>query len=328
MLKYARCRLQAVCDINEEAAAHNARVFGAQAVYTDIDTMLNQEDIDGVCVVGPHDMHFELGKKVLERGLPLFVEKPPAPDLASTLEMAALARANETFFMTGFMKRHGLAYVKARELINAGVFLPSVGFFKYAHWHTTPENLPGMLMYMSIHIIDLALSFFGGVAEVMTCRSVVNNTLSLGVTLRFTSGRWAQLMLDGSQPRIQERVEISGQVDGQNALIVIDNLQHLELHRQQHNGIDLLAPTMQDIEPHFELSDIQVWRPDYALPNMQQNSPFIQGFAGEIREFVDAVIEDRDPYPSMDDAINAMQVVDAILTVPDGIVTLEPLTMG
>ncbi|NSW78645.1 MAG: Gfo/Idh/MocA family oxidoreductase [Chthonomonadetes bacterium] len=40
--------LVAVCDLREELAQRNARWFGALRWYTDVATMLNQEDLDGV----------------------------------------------------------------------------------------------------------------------------------------------------------------------------------------------------------------------------------------------------------------------------------------
>src|SRR5437879_5136390 len=76
-LKYARCRLAAVCDLNEALANRNAAVFGAGRVYTSAETMLAEEELDGVLIAGESRIHYELGKKVLLRGLPLFIEKPP-----------------------------------------------------------------------------------------------------------------------------------------------------------------------------------------------------------------------------------------------------------
>jgi len=324
MLKYARCRLQAVCDLDRALAERNARVFGARAVYTDVDAMLRSEKLDGVLVCGPPEMHVQAGRKVLERGIPLFVEKPPAPDLKSAEELVRLAKEHDTFVMTGFMKRHGLAYGKARELILAGKFQPAAGLISYAHWPCM--ELRGMLLGMSIHPIDLAISFFGDVAEAVALTHYGSRAISLALTLRFASGSLVQLMLDSSQPRIQERVEISGSMGGGSALIVIDNITRIELHRQGRNGIDLVTwdekgmhvPDLFEIDPQFDLADIQVWRPDYGIPNMAQNSPFLQGYAGEIREFADAILEHREPWPGTDDTLKAMRVIEAVVAAPNG----------
>jgi len=312
MLKYSRCRLVAVCDADENLARRNAGVFGAgDAFYTDADRMLDDCELDGVFVVGPAAMHYEVGRKVLARGIPLFAEKPPAPTLSQAEELVSLAREHDTIFMVGFMKRHGLTYKKAREMMTDGSFEPAAGFFKYGHWPMTDLN--NMLLGMCSHPIDLAISFFGDVAEVSSTLSRdARNSISLAVTLRFQSGKWAQLMLDASQPRIQERVEISGVCNGGNALLVVDNVDHMEFHRQGQRGIDVLVP-LPDINPQFDLADIQMWRPDYGIPNMGQTRHFIQGFAGEVREFADAILEKREPYPSGAESLKTMRVIAEIL---------------
>jgi myo-inositol 2-dehydrogenase/D-chiro-inositol 1-dehydrogenase len=311
MLKYARCRLDSVCDLNETLARRNAQIFGAEAVYIDARRLLDERKVDGVFVVGPPAMHHEIGRQVLERGLPLFVEKPPAPTLAQAEELVALARQHHTILMVGFMKRHGMTYQKARAMMATGEFVPAAGFFRYGHWPM--DNLNSMLLGMGSHPIDLAISFFGDVKSVSsTLARDARKVISLAVTLEFTSGKWAQLMLDASQPRIQERVEISGTCAGGNALMIIDNVERMELHRQGQRGIDVLAE-LYEIQPQFDLADIQMWRPDNGIPNMGQTRHFFQGFAGEVREFVDAILEQREPYPNGDESLKTMRVIATIL---------------
>lgn len=320
-LAYADCTLDAVVDLDQALAERNARIFGGASSYTDVSRMLDERTPDGVFIVGPPAIHYELGKQVLARGIPLYVEKPTAPSLAQAREMVALARANGTFVMTGYMKRFGLPYRKARELIRSGGFDPSMGWFRYAHW---PSNdIGSMLLVMSVHIIDLAISFFGAPLAVSSQSMRRNDRVSLALTLRFAGGRMAQLTLDSSQPRIQERIEISGVMDGANALIVVDNVQHLELHRGNDSGIDVCAPSLAEIEPRVPLGEIAIWRPDYAIPNMGQQRHFFQGFTGAVREFVAAITAKRDPSPSPEEALWAMEIVDAVTRTPDGTTELR-----
>lgn len=317
MLPYSRGRLVAVCDLNRDAAERTARTYAVGRVFTDYREMFREVPMDGVMVVGPFGLHYEAGKAALEAGLNVFVEKAPAPSLAQAQELVNLAESKDRIFMTGFMKRHGLPYKKARELIQSGTFMPMSACMKYGHWKMG-DNRHGMMLTMSSHLIDLALSFFGEAESLSWQSRGVADYISLGLTITFRSGVWAHLWLDGSQPRIQERVEISGQMGTGNALIVVDNVQNMELHKEGHWGIDLLAPTAAEINPVFDLQDIQMWRPDYGIPNMGQSRSFIQGFAGEVREFVDAIIEKRQPYPSTRDSVKAMQIIDIVGRAPKG----------
>ncbi len=320
MLKYTRARLDAVCDLDRGLAERNARVFGAASVYTDAGKMLEERRPEGVFVVGPPELHYRVARQALAMGIPVFVEKPPAPTLAQARELAGLARANGTFLMCGFMKRHGLTYRKVRELITSGQLTPAALRINYSHG-TGSNDISGILPIMSIHAIDLAISLFGEVRTVQSTLYTTERSYSLAVTLTFASGRWAQLTLDASQPRIQERLELSGTMNGGNALVVVDNVDRMELHLPTHGGTDL-NNDLNAIEPAVHLDGIQVWRPDNGIPNMQQTRHFIQGFAGEVREFVDAIIGKREPYPGTEDSLKAMEVIDAIVRNPNRTVDL------
>ncbi|MCL2813204.1 MAG: Gfo/Idh/MocA family oxidoreductase [Oscillospiraceae bacterium] len=319
MLAYTYGRLEAVCDIDEGLACRNAALYGDKStkVYTDADKMLDEAALEGIMIVGPPDMHYRYGMAALKRGLPVYVEKPPAPNLEKTLEMVEAAKANGTFVMCGFMKRFGTAYKKIREMAESKKIELSTGFFKYSHWSCGDIS---MMYTMSIHIIDLAISIFGGVKSVYSVCGKPNGNISVTLILHHESGLHTQLMLDTSHPRIHERAEVSGKMDGKNTLITVDNVQHMEMHTEQrdYTFIDVLAPTMQQIEPTAGFDGISVWRPDYAMPNMGQTRHFFQGFAGEAREFVDAVKEKRAAYCSNDDILGAMRVIDAVISKPNG----------
>jgi len=317
VLKYARCRLQAVCDLNQELAARNARIFGAEgAVYTDVNDMLEHEALDAVIVVGPPDMHYSVGKRILERGIPILVEKPPAGTLAEAEDLVATAATHHTSVMVGFMKRFALTYAKIRHEIHTGHFSPSCGFFRYTHW--AGMDLHSMLLGMSIHPIDLAISFLGSVVEVTVIPYHSDDVLSLGVMLKHVGGQWSELMLGCHGPRIQERVELSGVINDKHGYYLVDDIIHLEEHTAGLNGIDLLAPSLAAINPMMDLQDIRQWRPDFGIPNMGQNSHFLAGYAGEIREFIDAILEERPPLTGGEEGLKAMRVIDAMLRHPDG----------
>jgi len=215
------------------------------------------------------------------------------------------------------MKRFGTAYKKIREMVANGEIQLSTGFFKYSHWSCGDI---GMMYGMSIHIIDLAVSIFGKVKAVYSASDKHSGSISVTLILYHENGTHTQLMLDTSHPRIHERVEVSGKMNGKNTLIIVDNVQHMELHTEQqdYTFIDVLAPTMQEIEPTGGFDGIMMWRPDYAMPNMGQTRHFFQGFAGEAREFVNAVKEKRMAYPSNDEIIDAMKIIDAVISKPNG----------
>lgn len=116
--------LVAVCDLDREKAERNARNFGARRVYTDMEEMLDKEELDGVFVIGPAPQQYKLAPHVLRRGIPVYVEKPSALTSAEAKELAELAEAHGTWGQVGFMKRFAHVYKMAKEIINREEFGP------------------------------------------------------------------------------------------------------------------------------------------------------------------------------------------------------------
>src|SRR3982750_2734620 len=117
-LHYLPVQLAAVCDLDRTKAERNARKFGGQAVYTDYRQMLAEAGLDAVIVcVGPEE-HHRLAVEIMEAGLPVYTETPPAVTAADArLALEASQRLNK-ICMTGFKKRFAPAHRKAKAAID------------------------------------------------------------------------------------------------------------------------------------------------------------------------------------------------------------------
>jgi len=68
----------ALCDVDGTRLAQAGRQFGVKNLLSNAYELINTPGIDVVgMAVGP-DQHLAFGKAALERGLPVFMEKPPA----------------------------------------------------------------------------------------------------------------------------------------------------------------------------------------------------------------------------------------------------------
>ena len=70
----AGVKLVAICDIREEKLSDN---FG-QRLYTDLDEMLEKEELDVVSVCVPTYLHKEISIKCMKAGINVLCEKPMA----------------------------------------------------------------------------------------------------------------------------------------------------------------------------------------------------------------------------------------------------------
>ncbi len=69
--------LSAVCDVDLHRAERYARLYGFVQTYDDVETMLAYEKLDGLVAVTPISLTDEIAGKLLTRGVPLLIEKPP-----------------------------------------------------------------------------------------------------------------------------------------------------------------------------------------------------------------------------------------------------------
>lgn len=316
MLKYAHCQLVATCDLKEELARRNAEVFGAKAFYTDYRKMLATEKLDGVIVVGPVDVHFQASSEALKLGLPVLVEKPPAFTVADTSKLVELARKHNTFVMAAYMKRFGVTYRKILDLVAQGRFKLSAATIRYTSW--VGSDLAGIMLYMAVHPIDLMIAFFGAPTEVTSSLFDDNGAICVHLMLRFADGRWATVIVGCHGPRIQERAEFYGVIDGKHGSFYVDNVFDMELHTAGMKGTETIGNDLTAFEVQYDLEDIKMWRPDCGIPSHHSNGSFAGGYAGEVREFVNAIREKRRPTPSNEDLLPTMKVVEAVLAKPNG----------
>ncbi len=189
----AGARLVGVCDLEMEKAERNARLHGGN-VYTDMGEMLDAERPDGcVICIGPAQ-HAALAPAVMERGIPVYTEKPPAPDAASALEVARVSKRTGVLCTTAFKKRYNVAYSRAKEWI-AG-FAPADLYSLSVDYASGPydnSRSHAFLLDFAIHVIDLVGYLFGDVERVFC---FAKGRDAYAVSLEFACGAVGSLNLN------------------------------------------------------------------------------------------------------------------------------------
>jgi len=183
----AGARLVGVCDLDRHKAERNARLWGGR-VYTDMAAMLDAERPDGVIVcVGPVG-HARLAPIAMERGIPVYTEKPPAPDAASALHVARISKKTGVLCTTAFKKRYSVAYNRAREWLArfdpADRYSISIDYAS-SHYAHDGQGESGFLHDFAIHAIDLVAYLFGDVEQAFAFRKGPD---AYAVSLKFTCG--------------------------------------------------------------------------------------------------------------------------------------------
>jgi myo-inositol 2-dehydrogenase / D-chiro-inositol 1-dehydrogenase len=180
-------RLAAVCDLIEEKAQAAARKYGFEAVYTDFRRMLDEVRPEAVICVGGPKVHYEVGREVLARGYPLYVQKSPAPSSAATREMADLAAAKAVVCHVGFNIRSSEAVLRAKEAMAGAEFGPTT-LVIVRYGLVFGATLQDAVMDQHCHAFDLARHLGGSVRGVAVERGEVAGDRGYIAALKFANG--------------------------------------------------------------------------------------------------------------------------------------------
>lgn len=107
-----------LADADPARAARLADRLGATAAPT-VEQVFTW-GVDAVVVCCSTDGHAELIVRAVRGGLPVFCEKPVAPDLTRTLGVLREVTALGGVLQLGFMRRFDEGYAAARELVRSG----------------------------------------------------------------------------------------------------------------------------------------------------------------------------------------------------------------
>lgn len=300
-LRYAPIELVAVCDIDARRAARNARWFGATHVYTDHRAMLEAGGLDAVIVVTGPETHASLVTDVVGAGLPVFVEKPPARDLAEAESLAATAERAGVPVAVGMMKRHAPAYVRLRELSRSAGFGPLTHLAATFRVGAKRSSGYAFLLDAGIHHLDL-LHHLGGDYEVAASeRRGGIEGLTYGLLLRFASGAVGSVHLSdrGSWLGPVETVEITGS----GRVATAENLIRVTL-----TGEDGASTR---------------WEPGFSIAQDANNSLVVAGYVPELRAWADALLAGHRPPTLLADVLPALRIISQL--EPDAEYRKEPV---
>src|SRR5690606_31221647 len=100
-------RVQAVCDVDEQRMQEALRLLPyPAAAYRDYRELLRQEDVDGVMVATPTDVHEEVAVAAFRAGRHVFLEKPMAPTLKGAGRIIESWRQSGRFLQVGYVYRY------------------------------------------------------------------------------------------------------------------------------------------------------------------------------------------------------------------------------
>jgi myo-inositol 2-dehydrogenase/D-chiro-inositol 1-dehydrogenase len=159
-------RVVAVADPQVERAEQLAARAGARA-HPGWQQLLDEDELDALYVCVPPHGHGAIEEAAIDRGLPLFVEKPLATDLATAERLAARIEAAGLLTAVGYHWRYLDTLAHARELLaDAPARMVLAAWLDKAPrvpWWSRQDQSGGQTVEQATHLFDVARVLVGEV---------------------------------------------------------------------------------------------------------------------------------------------------------------------
>ncbi|MCZ0204834.1 Gfo/Idh/MocA family oxidoreductase [Streptomyces sp. UMAF16] len=186
-----------------ERVGDSLRVPSAQR-HTTLDSLLDA-GLDAAFVHAPTAVHPEIVTRLLEAGVPTYVDKPLAYELADSERLVALAERRGVSLSVGFNRRHAPGYAQCLDHPRELILLQK-------NRTGLPEEPRSMILDDFIHVVDTLRFLVPGPADDVTVRARVEDGLLHHVVLQLAGDGFTALgvmnRLSGSN---EEILEVSGQ---------------------------------------------------------------------------------------------------------------------
>ena len=168
---------QQLANRRAEDGLHQAQA-DKMGFYDDPDEMLDKEQLDGVLIGTRCSLHAKMAVKVLERSLPLYLEKPVATNMADLLALREAGAASSSEVVVSFPLRVTPLVKLAKEIIDSGKIgtvehvqawnnVP-YGWCYYQSWYRDENETQGLFLQKATHDFDY-INYLLGIAPRSVC---------------------------------------------------------------------------------------------------------------------------------------------------------------
>ena len=312
--------LEATAEAQLAAVAHYAPArFEAISEHFGVpcapfDEVLARPDVDAVIVATPSGQHAEQVVRAAEAGKHVLVEKPMALHLEDADRMIETCRRAGVRLGVVFQRRAQPLFQRVHRAVQAGdlgrltlgtVVLPYVredDYYAQAAWRGTwAQDGGGALMNQGIHLVDLLLWYVGVPEHVSAYARTLARDVEVedtaAATLQFESGALATIAATTTaRPGFAHRLSLYGTAGG------------IEIEGERVRRWTLAAPEQAQVEPFSASAPDDEDAGAGGAPGGIET----EGHARLLRDFVEAVRQDRPPLVSGSEGRRSLAAVRSI----------------
>ena len=230
-----------VCDVDGERLVN----IRADATYANLESMLSAEALAGVAIATPPETHLSLARMVLDKNLPLLLEKPLSNNHAASKTFLA-ELPNQSILVVGYLLRHheGLLQTQTAAFSKAVGSIQDVVYTRRTR-RTRPDGATP-ISTLAVHAADTLAWLLAQPLMQGETVHVVHSENAASWGIRFPTGQTGAFDVAWASNDERRLVEIKGtrgraRIDfGSHEMTVIDS-----------SGVVVRTERLADSEPLF-----------------------------------------------------------------------------
>lgn len=303
-----KCSVVAICDTVKEKAELLCKEKDLDAtIYTDVNDMLKDENVDAISVCLPPSLHSKFTILSLDAKKHVLCEKPMATSIEECDLMVDAVSRNKKILSIVSQNRYKDEITKVKQILDSGK-LGKIHFANFnslwwrsdIYYHlkyrgTWQSDNGGCTMNHSIHYIDLMIMLFGKPKSVRAYFNNLNHKNSECEDISIAIFEYEDKVITFNSSLLSHGEKQSITIDGENAGISIP--WNVNASKTLANGFPL-----DDEEKAKEINDLY-----NSLDNLKYKEHDAQ-----ILHFLNAIENPANEYISQDDGKNTIEVVMAL----------------
>jgi predicted dehydrogenase len=288
------------CDLDAARRRHIADLYPSVETSASLDDVIADDSIEALVVATPVSTHFPIGRRALEAGKSVLIEKPLATSRTEGEELVRIARQNNAVLMVGHTFEYSAPVLKVAELISSG----ELGEIFYI---TSVRANLGLFQHdvnvawdLATHDISIILMLMGRMPEAVSCqgrshfRADVEDVAMLA--LHFSANVIAFIHVSWLDPNKIRRTTIVGS----RKMLVYDDTDPQEKIRIYDKGVTVQRyyDTFGDFQFAYRYGDIRI-------PRIEEREPLRL----ECEHFVECIRTGKTPRT---DGLNGLRVVSVL----------------
>jgi predicted dehydrogenase len=291
--------VKAICDLDSASLARLARRYPNVGATRDLDRILGDDEIDAVVLATPVSTHYELGKRCMEAGKHVLIEKPLAPSVTEAEQLIELARSQDVILMPGHTFLYSPPVCKVKSLLQDDA-LGSLFFGTSSRVNLgIHQRDVSVLWDLAPHDFSILLYWLGRPTFVRAIgrTSIMPTTLDVVfVDVQFADGVLFHVELSWLAPTKLRRTVLVGS----EKMVVYEDTSNEQV-RIFDRGVDLMEPqTFGEFQLAYRSGDV-------LTPRLDVDEPLRM----EVEDFVRAIRTGEPPRSSAQLGLEVVRMMEA-----------------